>query len=48
MKKKVLQIRIPEDLAAEFNTITGKKAVNKSEIIRRFIEKYVRENSCNE
>lgn len=45
MKKKVLQIRISEDLAAKFNAITDKKAVNKSEIIRRFIEKYVQENS---
>lgn len=48
MKKKILQIRISEDIAAQFNFITHKKAVNKSEIIRRFIEDYIKKNREDE
>lgn len=48
MKKKILQIRISEDLATKFNTITDKNAVNKSEIIRRFIEDYIKKNREDE
>ncbi|WP_158221345.1 hypothetical protein [Megasphaera sp. ASD88] len=43
-KTKVLQIRIEEHLLQDFNTITKKYSINKSELIRKWIEKYVNDH----
>ena len=45
---KILQIRIPGELAKEFNYVTHKKAINKSELIRQWIEKFVQEQKGSE
>lgn len=42
MKNKNLHIRLPEELLNEFTRVTDDKAVNRSELIRRWIEEYIR------
>lgn len=42
--KKFLQIRISAQLLDEFNTITAEESINKSALIRSWIEKFVKEH----
>ena len=44
-KNKNLHIRIEESLYNKFLEATDEKAVNRSELVRRWIEKYVEEDS---
>lgn len=43
MKNKNLHVRLPEELLNEFTKITDKKAINRSELVRRWIENYLEE-----
>ncbi len=43
-KTKVLQIRIEEKLLNEFNEVAETYCVNKSALIRSWIEKYVNQH----
>lgn len=43
--KKFLQIRINTQLLDEFNTITAEESINKSALIRSWIEKFVKEHN---
>lgn len=42
--KKFLQLRISAHLLDEFNTITAEESINKSALIRSWIEKFVKEH----
>lgn len=41
-KARVIQIRLDNELLNKFNDITAKYSVNKSALIRSWIEKYVK------
>lgn len=41
-KTRVIQIRLDNELLNKFNDITAKYSVNKSALIRSWIEKYVK------
>lgn len=41
-KTRVIQIRLDNELLNKFNDITTKYSVNKSALIRSWIEKYVK------
>ena len=45
MKKNNLHIRIDKKLNRQFDCLTEARAINKSELVRRWIEKYVGEES---
>ncbi|WP_339179184.1 ribbon-helix-helix domain-containing protein [Oceanobacillus sp. FSL W7-1293] len=44
MKQKGLTIRLDEELLNEFDKVIKENSVNKSALIRNWIEKYIREN----
>ena len=44
MKQKGLTIRLDEELLNEFDKVVKKNSVNKSALIRTWIEKYIKEN----
>lgn len=44
LKNKKIEVKLGEDLKKRFDKVAREKAVNKSEVIRRLIEKYVKEN----
>ena len=46
MKNKNLNIRIPESLRDEFYRIASDNAQNPSELIRRWIDKYIERGNC--
>ena len=43
MKNKNLHVRLPEDLLDEFARVTDAGAVNRSELVRQWIENYIEE-----
>lgn len=44
MKTKWLQVRVSEDLKNEFNEICSKKHINASDMVRGWIEDFVKNN----
>lgn len=44
MKTKYMQIRISEELREQFRKVNEKRSVNSSDLIRKWIEKYIKEN----
>ncbi|WP_418925413.1 hypothetical protein [Dialister succinatiphilus] len=43
-KKRVIQFRIDETLLNDFNRITEEESINKSALIRSWIEKFIKEH----
>ncbi|WP_390576833.1 ribbon-helix-helix protein, CopG family [Megasphaera massiliensis] len=43
-KTKAIQFRIEESLLSRFNEITRRYSVNKSALIRQWIEKYIEQH----
>ena len=44
MKQRGLTIRLDEELLNEFDKVVKENSVNKSALIRNWIEKYIKEN----
>lgn len=42
-KKRVIQFRIDETLLNDFNRITEQESINKSALIRSWVEKFIKE-----